>query len=40
MARRLVGDEDHTATIADTILEEFRDMLLTDRLPNARPMKG
>ena len=40
MARRLVGDEHHTATIADMTPEEFRDMLLTNRLPNARPMKG
>ena len=34
MARRLVGDTDTSATIADLAPEEFRDMLLTNRLPN------
>ncbi len=40
MARRLVGDADHAATIADMTPEEFRDMLLMNRLPNARSTKG
>ena len=34
MAKRLVGDEEVAATIADMTPEEFRDMLLTNRLPN------
>lgn len=34
MARRLVGDEDTSASIADMTPEEFREMLLTNRLPN------
>lgn len=40
MARRLVGDEDHAATIAEITPEEFRDMLLTNKLPKARRMRG
>jgi len=34
MAKRLVGDEEVGAAIADMTPEEFRDMLLTNRLPN------
>ena len=34
MAKRLVGDEEVAATIADMTPEEFRDMLLTNLLPN------
>ncbi len=34
MAKRLVGDGDHAATIADMTPDEFREMLLTNRLPN------
>ena len=40
MARRLVGDEDHAATIADMTPEGFRDMLLTNKLPNTPKRKG
>jgi len=36
MARRLVGDQGYAATIADMTPEEFRDMLLKNRLPNAK----